>query len=364
MPHLTATLEDGIHMPTRLSTRINAILGIALCLTSAAACASSSATSEPTGGGPQPTEGMARTGVLLVANQQSADASIIDLQSGQETRLAVGQGPHETTIAPDGLLGVVTVYGAQVAGNTLAIIDMRERTIVRTIDLGTFRRPHDVAFLPGSNSRVVVTSEAARRLVEVDITTGTVTGQVETGAAGSHMLALAADGRTLFSANLGANNISQLDLGERAFVRHIMVGPRPEGIAITPDGRDVWVGSNEAGTVSVVDTRSGSIVATIPGLGMPYRITISPDGKWAAIPDPEGNRVHVLDVTDRRLLGEIAVGGSPRGVDIAPDNRTAFVTLGPENAVVTVDLATRQVLGRHAVGTAPDGVGWGRMPNP
>ena len=307
---------------------------------------------------------MTRTGVLLVANQQSADASIIDLVSGVETRLAVGQGPHETAISPDGLLGVVTVYGAQVPGNTLAIIDMRERKIVRTIDLGTFRRPHDVAFLPGSSSRVAVTSEVARRIVEVDVTTGTVTGQVETGAAGSHMLALAADGRTLFSANLGSGNISQLELGERAFVRHITVGPRPEGIAITPDGREVWVGSNEAGTVSVVDTKSGSIVATIPGLGVPYRITMSPDGKWAAVPDPEGNRVHVLDVTTRQLAGEIAVGGSPRGVDIAPDNRTAFVTLGPEGAVVTVDLQTRMVSGRHAVGTAPDGVGWGKTPTP
>ena len=342
-------------MHASLVKRNGRILGIAICISSMWACARSPA-AEPQG----PVTPVAPAGVLLVANQQSADASIIDLGSGDERRLEVGQGPHETAISPDGLLGVVTVYGAQVPGNSLAIIDMRVRTVARTIDLGTFRRPHDVAFLPGSNSRVVVTSESAQRIVEVDITTGTVTGQVETGAVGSHMLALAADGRTLFSANLGSNNISQLDLGERAFVRHIAVGPRPEGIAITPDGREVWVGSNEAGTISVVESASGAIVATIPGLGMPYRITISPDGKWAAVPDPEGNRVHVLDVTTRRLLGEIAVGGSPRGVEIAPDNRTAFVTLGPEGAVVVADLQTRRVLGQHGVGTAPDGVAWGR----
>jgi YVTN family beta-propeller protein len=346
-----------------LSTRSRSICRIALCVATLPACVRNSAMSEPERQATS-TATTPPTGVLLVANQQSADASIIDLKSGIETRIQVGQGPHETAISPDGSLGVVTVYGAQVPGNTLAIIDMREGTIARTIDLGTFRRPHDVSFLPGSNSRVVVTSEAARRIVEVDITTGTVTGQVETGAAGSHMLALAADGRTLFSANLGSNNISQLDLAERAFVRHVTVGPRPEGIAITPDGKEVWVGSNDAGTISVVESAGGSIVATIPGLGMPYRITISPDGKWVAVPDPEGNRVHVLDVMTRRLLGEIAVGGSPRGVEIAPDNRTAFVTLGPEGAVVVVDLNTRLVLGRHTVGTAPDGVGWGRAIGP
>lgn len=302
--------------------------------------------------------------MLLVANQQSANASIVDLATGVVTHIEVGQGPHETAISPDGQWGVVTVYGTQVPGNTLAIVDMKERTIKRTIDLGTFRRPHDVSFLPGSNSRIVVTSEAAQRIIEVDIGTGTVTGQMETGATGSHMLALANDGRTLFSANMGTGTISQLDLAERAFVRHIAAAPRPEGLAITPDGREVWVGSNEVGSVTVLETVNGSVVSTIPSLGFPYRIAMSPDGQRVAIPDPEGNRVHVLDASTHRLLGEIAVGGSPRGVDIAPDSRTAFVTLGPEGAVVVVDLEERRVLGRHMVGTAPDGVGWGRAPAP
>lgn len=298
--------------------------------------------------------------MLLVANQQSGNASIVDLATGAVTHIDVGQGPHETAISPDGQWGVVTVYGTQAPGNTLAIIDMREQTLERTIDLGTFRRPHDVSFLPGSNSRIVVTSEAAQRIVEVDIATGTVTGQMETGATGSHMLALANDGRTLFSANMGSGSVSQLDLAERAFVRHIAVAPRPEGIAITPDGREVWVGSNEAGTVTVLETVNGTVVSTIPSLGFPYRITMSPDGRRVAVPDPEGNRIHVLDASTHRLLGDIALGGSPRGVDIAPDNRTAFVTLGPEGAVVVVDLEERRLLSRHAVGTAPDGVGWGQ----
>lgn len=336
------------------------IAGLTLCLASVA-CARPVATpvaGRPSGMGAPAT----RSGVLLVANQQSANASIIDLGTGVVSNLDVGEGPHETVISPDGQWGVVTVYGARTPGNTLAIIDMRERTIERTIDLGTFRRPHDVAFLPGSNSRVVVTSEAAHRIIEVDIETGTVTAQLETGAAGSHMLALASDARTLFSANLGANNISQLDLTERAFVRHVAVGPRPEGIAITPDGREVWVGSNEAGTVTVIETVNGSVVATIPALGFPYRIAMSPDGRRVAVPDPEGNRIHVLDASSHRLLGEVALAGSPRGVDIAPDNRTAFVTLGPEGAVVVVDLEERRVLRRYAVGAAPDGVGWGPLP--
>jgi YVTN family beta-propeller protein len=304
----------------------------------------------------------ARTGRLLVANQQSANATIVDLAAGTVRHVDVGTGPHEASISPDGRLGVVTVYGAQSPGNQLAVIDMRSATVARTIDLGDYARPHDVVFLPGSSTRVAATSEASQRVIVVDLTSGSIESAIETRANGSHMLALAADGRTLFTANVPAGNVSQLDLASRAFVRHIPVAPRVEGIAITPDGREVWVGSNDAGTVSIIETATGAIADTIGGLGMPYRITISPSGTVAAIPDPPGNRVIVANVRSRSVTGEISGIGSPRGVDIAPDERTAFVTLGPENEVVVVDLVDRTVLARYTVGTAPDGVGWGPAP--
>jgi YVTN family beta-propeller protein len=297
--------------------------------------------------------------VLLVANQRSATASIVDLANGAVTHINVGAGPHEAAISSDGRWGVVTIYGTQAPGNQLAVIDMARRSLVRTIDLGEYRRPHDVTFLPGSTTRVAVTSEASQRVIEVDLTTGIVLGEVDTRANGSHMLALAGDGRTLFTANMGGSSASHLDLSTRAFVRTVATPTRPEGIAITPDGREVWVGSNDAGTVSVVETSTGSVVATIPDLGMPYRITMSPNGSRAAIPDPPRKRVHVLDVPGRRVLGEISPTGEPRGVDIGPDNRTAFVTLGPEGMVAVVDLEDRRVLARHTVGASPDGVGWG-----
>jgi YVTN family beta-propeller protein len=301
-----------------------------------------------------------RTGMLLVANQQSASATIIDLATGTTTDLPVGNGPHEAAIAPDGRLGVVTIYGNGPApGNQLAVIDMSRRSIARMIDLGEYRRPHDVVFAPGSSTRVLVTSEASQRVVVADISTGTVEGTIETRAPASHMLALATDGRTLFTANVSAGGVSQLDASSRTFLRTIPVAPATEGIAITPDGREVWVGSNQAGTVSIVTTQSGTVSATIPNLGMPYRIAISSDGKHSLIADAPGNRVHVIDVATRAVLGAIDPVGSPRGVDIAPDNRTAFITLGPEGEVVVADLVTRTVLGRHKVGTAPDGVGWG-----
>jgi DNA-binding beta-propeller fold protein YncE len=301
----------------------------------------------------------ALSGVLLVANQQSASASVIHLGTGKVVHLEVGAGPHETAISTDGRRGVVSVYGAREPGHQLAIVDIAGDSIVRMIELGRYARPHDVTFLPGSLSRVAVTSEATQRVIIVDITTGTIEGEVETRARGSHMLALAGDGATAFTANVGDGSISHVDLSSRQFLRQIPIAPRVEGIAITPDGSTVWAGSNDAGTVSIFDVASGKITDTLKEMGMPYRIAISPDGKTAAIPDPQGNRLIIADVASRKVVGEITGIGSPRGVDFAPDNRTAFVTLGPEGAVSVVDLVERKQIARYQVQESPDGVSWG-----
>ena len=305
---------------------------------------------------PESTDQGIPAGVIVVANQQSASASVIELPSGTTATIPVGQGPHEAAVTPDGRFAIVTVYGAQVPGNQLAVIDLGTKAVVRTIDLGEFRRPHGVVALTGSPDLVTVTSEASANLLVVNIATGEIQAAVPTEARGSHMVAVTADGSRGFTANVPDGSVSEIDLASRALVRVSPVASMTEGVAVTPDGAEVWVGSNDAGTVSVLDTRTNEVVATITGFQMPYRLGISPDGRIAVVCDPEGSAIHVVDVQSRKVLGSVDGLGSPRGVSIAPDSRTAFVTLNASSEVAVVDLETRAVLSRHPVGASPDGV--------
>lgn len=293
-------------------------------------------------------------GTAVVANQQSGSASVIDLASGRSVAVPVGAGPHEAAISPDGHTAVVTIYGTQVPGNGLAVIDLRSTSVVRTIDLGMFVRPHGVAFI--GPDRVVITSEATRRVVLANVATGAVEADIPTEAGGSHMLGVAADARRAWTANVQSGGVSEIDLVARRYVRQIAVAPMTEGVAVTPDGREVWVGSNSLGTVSVVDTERGSVVATIAALGFPYRIGISPDGRLAAVCDPQGGRVHVVDVATRKVLGAFEGLASPRGVHIGPDSRTAMITLNGESSVAVVDLRELRLIAKAPVGASPDGV--------
>jgi YVTN family beta-propeller protein len=305
------------------------------------------------------------TGVVLVANQQSASATIVDVATRTATTLDVGAGPHETVVSPNGKWGIVTIYGvggANGAGNKLAVIDLPAKRVVRTIDLGAYTRPHGASFVPGHPSQVVVTSETTANIVLVDIAEGTVVAAMPTQHPGSHMLGVTADGKHLYTASIPFGGIAEIDLERRAFVRDLQLSSNTEGVAVAPDGATVWIGSNDQGSVSVVDTGSWKVVSTITGPTMPYRIGFAPDGKTVVFCDPQANKLWIADVAARKIVGSVDGLGSPRGVKIAPDNRTAYVTLGADNAVASIDLVDRKVNWSVSVGASPDGVWYGPKP--
>ncbi|HEY9227183.1 MAG TPA: hypothetical protein VIP11_11080 [Gemmatimonadaceae bacterium] len=303
------------------------------------------------------------SGTVLVANQQAASATIVDVATQTATTIDVGIGPHEAVISPDGKWGVVTIYGVGGSpGNKLSIIDLTGKKVTRTIDLGTYTRPHGASFVAGQPNVVVVTSEATQNVVLVDIVKGDVLGAIPTQHPGAHMLGVTADGKRAFTANIPWGGISEVDLEKRAFLRDLKASTATEGIAVAPDGSTVWIGSRDSATVTVIDAKGWNVAATLTGFGLPYRIGISPNGAIAVVCDPGTNKIHIVDVETRKITGEVPVTGSPRGVKIAPDNRTLFVTLAGENAVAAIDLTEKALLWKAPVGTAPDGVWYGPPP--
>ena len=304
-----------------------------------------------------------RTGYVLVANQQSGSASLIDLANDTARVIAVGNGPHEAVIAPSGRIAVVTIYGLGGApGNQLAVVDIAKAVVTQTISLGQYTRPHGAMFLPGDETRVAVTSEATQNLVIVNLTAGKVEVAIPTGAAGSHMVAITADGKRAYTSDIGTGAVSELDLVARSLMRVLPVAPRVEGIAVTPDGSAVWAGSNTNGTVSIVDTKTGLIVETLTGFKLPYRLAMSNDGRTAIICDPQADKLFVADVAQRKVVWTLDGLGSPRGVNIAPDGRTAFVTLAADETMGVVDLEARKLTRKVKVEKSPDGVWFGPAP--
>jgi DNA-binding beta-propeller fold protein YncE len=307
-----------------------------------------------------PAQAPGLTGTLVVTNKSPATATIIDVATGRAlATLPTGQGPHEVAMSADGRVAVVSDYGAQgPGGNTLTVIDVPGRRVARTIDLGQYRRPHGVAFLPG-DSLVAVTSEASRNVLIVHVTDGAIRRAIPTQQNGSHMVAVVGDGSRFYTGNIGSNTVSELNGRTGEFIRSLDVPPQPEAISVTRDGAEVWVGSNATGRVSVLDPRSGTVSTAAEGLGWPYRVLFTPDQRSVLLPDLRNEELRFLERATRRELGRLTFpGGGPQGITITPDGRYAFQSLSREGRVAIIDARARTVVGYLSAGETPDGVAY------
>jgi DNA-binding beta-propeller fold protein YncE len=297
-------------------------------------------------------------GTLVITNKSAATATLIDAASGNTlATLPTGEGPHEVVITRDGSLAVVTDYGTGPApGRTLTVIDVPGRRVARTIELGEYTRPHGIAFLPG-DSLVAVTSEASQHVVIVHPASGAIRKAIPTRHAGSHMVAFGSRAERLYTGDIGANTVTELNPATGEYVRSWDVPAQPEAIGVTPDGTEVWVGSNAEGKVSVVTPGTGAVVTAAEGFGWPYRIVFTPDGQTVIMPDLEGEVVRFVERSTHRELGRMPfAGGAPQGIAITPDGRWAFLSLSGQGQVVLIDIANRNVVRTIEAGPAPDGV--------
>ena len=319
-----------------------------------------------------------RAGMLVVANQQGASATVLDAATLRTiATVPVAVGPHEVAVSPDGRWAVVTNYGDRTTvGNSLSVIDLAAPVpaVSRTIDLGEYRRPHGAAFFK-SGEKVAVTSEATQKLVLVDFASGRVDTALASNGRGSHMVAVQRDGRRAWTANIADGTVTEYDLQNRRTTRTYPAASMDEGIAVTPGGVQVWVGSNDKHTVTVIDAAKATPIDTLEGFGSTYRIGISRSGRVAVVADPVRNRIWLYDVSTRRQLAELdlskvegvkpATGGTPGGEGAGPEGVTfdpisdfAYVTLHGTNQVVGVDLGQRKVSGVGSVGAGPDGIAY------
>lgn len=314
---------------------------------------------------------------LLVVNRGADSAMLFESGKNQAAwTFETGSGPHEASASPDGSLTIICVYGTQKPNNKLLLIDPKARKIVRTIDLGEFRRPHGAAWMK-DNRHVVVTCEMEQAVVKVDTTEGKIVQTWRTGQKGSHMLALSPDEKTIYTANVGDASVSVIDVaGDGTKPRAIVkTAAGCEGIGISPDGKFVWTANRGAHNVSIIDTGTLAVVETIDSPGLPIRVLVSPTGKHALVTRPEAGLVSVFDATSRKLIKEIdpkpgagvdaeplptegpsAGKDAPMGVMFSPDGSRAYVCNLASGTVAVIDMATLDVVGHKRASTVPDGV--------
>jgi YVTN family beta-propeller protein len=312
---------------------------------------------------------------LVVANKAEATVSLINLVSGEiVATLATGEGPHEVGISPDGRFALVSNYGYRGGpGQSLTLIDVTAAEVVKTIDLGEYKKPHGVEWI--DDERAAVTVEDSRALIVVDVGKGEVIQAIGTEQEVSHMVALDPGGRRAYTANIGSGSITVIDLAQGLLERNIVTGSGAEGIAVSASGAQVWVTNRAADTVTVLNAETFETIKEISSKGFPIRATATPQGQVLVTRARAGDLVIYDTETLQEIrtvafdLSSIAAAGRlfgdrfgdssvPIGVIVDGTGEHAFVAHANADIITEINLATGEVIRPLYAGKEPDGMGF------
>jgi PQQ-dependent catabolism-associated beta-propeller protein len=213
---------------------------------------------------------------LYVSNEDSAQLTILDLETGEtRKRVAVGKEPEGVTLRPDGKV----VYVTSEQDGTLTAVDTTSFAVIASIVTGP--RPRSIVF--------------------------------------------AADGSTAFVSNEFGSSVSVIDTRQNASrgAIHIEgasdVRQRPMGVALSADARRLYVTTGRGGAVAVIDVAKWAVVRRIDGVGArPWGIALSSDGKRLYTANGPSEDISVVDVGSSTVEKRVKVGKLPWGVAVAP----------------------------------------------
>ena len=177
----------------------------------------------------------------------------------------------------------------------------------------------------------IFTCEFAGRLAKVDIAERKVLGYLKLSKGGMPQdIRISPDGKLFYVADMRADGVFVID-GERfSEIGFIKTGIGTHGLYPSRDGRQLYVanrGSNQVycgrgeakGSVSVIDFATRSVVANWPihGGGSPDMGNVSADGKTLWLSGRFDDVVYVFD-TASGAVQKIAVGTEPHGLTVWP----------------------------------------------
>ncbi len=326
--------------------------------------------------------------MLLVLAKKDEKLAIVNPATLQViAKVPAGGNPHEVIASPDGRTAWISNYGNG-SLHTITVVDLAQRKVEKTIDLGPLWGPHGLAFAAG---HVWFTAEREKLIGRIDPRSESVDWLLGTGQTGTHMLWVSPDATQIVTVNVGSGT---MNLFQRKPVgpmqagggppskaggttTHapgntpvpdwdqtiVKVGGLPEGFDVIADAhghaRTIWVANAKEGTISVIDFPTRKVIDTIAAdVPTANRLKFTPDHRLALVSRGNSGELTVLDVSSRRVIKRVRIGDGAAGILMEPDGRRAYISCSPDNRVVVFDLHSFTVTGSIQPGQEPDGLAW------
>jgi YVTN family beta-propeller protein len=206
------------------------------------------------------------------------------------------------------------VYTADMASNTVSVINPKTDEVLGTIPLGT---------------NVL----------------GKILGPVDRSQVGVHGLGFSRDGRLLDVISVNSNAAQLIRTQDNKLASTTYLGRAPHEGFVSPDGKTLWVAIRGQRYVAVLGAHTGREVGRIGTADGPSKVVFSPDGRLAYVNHLRAREVEVVRVRDRRIIKRI-FGAAPQSSDeaISPDGRELWLGHPFTGQVTVVDARRMHVL--------------------
>ena len=294
---------------------------------------------------------------LVVANQRSGVATLVDLASGRVSHVDLGLDPHEVAVSPDARIAAFTIPSEGFRnGRKVVVLDLATSKVVRTIDLRDYKNPHGLAFL--SDSVALVGTLEGTSAVYVDVRNGRVLRAVDGLPENPYVVKLTRTGRAYVSSP-HSSKVSEIDVAAGRLLRVLDIPDDPAGIAVSADGKELYAAvwrQNTGGGITIYDLEKRAVAAKLPAT-QPRRITVTPNEKLIIVSDRD--RVHIVDRASRQVRSvDVGRNSGGSGVACSPDSARCYVALSEAGEIVEVDLGTARVIRRFTAQKGVDGVAY------
>jgi YVTN family beta-propeller protein len=138
-------------------------------------------------------------------------------------------------------------------------------------------------------------------------------------------LAITPDRKTLLAANTGSNTVSFVDEATLVETRRILVGNGPQSILVDRAGRRAYVFNTLSSTISVLDIGTGGVVATVATEAGPVRGEFNREGNRFYVLHKYSPYLGVFDPTTLSFVRRVYVGSG--GTALKVDTRTDLIYL-------------------------------------
>ena len=305
------------------------------------------------------------TDLLLVANKGEHTLGLIDPFAGVQIAKVPEEGitGHEVAVSPDGRRAFVPLYGNSGVGHPgtdgqlIRVIDLAQRKLVDTIDLGKPVRPHCAVIGP-RDGLLYVTTELDESVTVIDPQSLKVLGHVPTGQPQSHMLAISHDGRRGYTCNVGPGTVSVLDLQKRQLATVIHICPKAQRICVSRDDRWAFTSDQTQPRLAVIDTATNGVSTWVPLPGIGYGAATTPDGRWLLVTCLRTNQVAAVDLHSLTVVHTLDVPPAPQEIVVQPDGAAAYVSCDRSAQVAVLDLKSWKVARTIHAGHGADGLAW------